>query len=110
MRFYGSLYISGKTDSTFPLGTLFVNLAGALIIGIAWGIVEFRYMAPELKDFIFVGILGAFTTFSTYSLETVNLIRYNQYKMAALNIIVSNVSGIILAFLGYSIMKYIYKV
>ena len=110
MRYYGSLLFSNLSKGIFPYGTMFVNLSGAFIIGLLWGIAEKGIISPNIRFFIFTGILGAFTTFSTYSLETVNLLRDNEIKFAILNIIVSNISGIVLTFIGYIICKGIYKI
>ena len=107
LRYSCSLYISSRTKGVFPFGTLFVNLVGALIIGILWGIAEERHISYRMKELIFIGILGAFTTFSTYSIETLNLIRYNEIRLAVSNVLVSNISGIVLAYVGYSISKHI---
>ncbi len=109
LRYYSSFYISNRSGATFPFGTLFVNLAGSLIIGALWGISEERVISIRLREFIFVGALGAFTTFSTYSLETVNLLRLNEIKLAFSNILVSNISGILFAYTGYVVSKQILK-
>lgn len=110
LRYYSSAYISNRTGGTFPFGTLFVNLAGSLIIGALWGISEDKLISIRIREFTFVGVLGAFTTFSTYSLETVNLLRLHEVKLAFINIIISNVSGILFVFTGYLISKQVLKV
>ena len=109
LRYYSSLFITNSTGGTFPTGTLFVNLTGSLIIGFLWGFSEEKFISPQVKEFLFVGMLGAFTTFSTYSLETLNLLRLQEFKLAFLNVFVSNVSGILFAYLGYLISKQIFK-
>jgi fluoride exporter len=110
LRYFSSTYISNRASATFPYGTLFVNLAGSFIIGALWGISEERVISIRAREFLFVGVLGAFTTFSTYSLETVNLLRLNEVKMAIANILVSNVSGILFAFTGYLVSKQVLKI
>ncbi len=103
--------ISGITykffDGLFPYGTLSVNLLGALFIGLLWGISEKITFSPDLRIFVFVGILGAFTTFSTYTLETLNLLRDGEIKIAMMNILVSNIFGILLVFAGFIASKYL---
>jgi len=86
---------------TFPLGTLMVNLAGSLVIGFMWGLWEEAPISPNLRTFVFIGLLGGFTTFSSFSLETLNLFRDGEIKIALLNITVTNVLGILLAFSGF---------
>jgi CrcB protein len=88
-------------DGTFPLGTLMVNLAGSFVIGLLWGLWEEVPIPPNVRIFVFIGILGGFTTFSTYSLETLNLFRDGEVKIALINILASNVFGILLAVGGF---------
>ncbi len=91
----------------FPWGTLSVNLLGTFLIGLLWGIFERIVILPEVKMFIFVGFLGAFTTFSTYAFETLNLLKEGEAKIALFNFLANNVLGILLVFLGMSLSKYL---
>jgi len=85
----------------FPIGTLIVNLLGCFIIGILAGFSEKGFLEPvNARLFLFVGLLGGFTTFSAFSIETLNLIRQHQWRTAATYLTLSNVGGIALAFLG----------
>lgn len=86
---------------TFPLGTLVVNTSGSLLIGLLWGLVEAGHMPSHIRSFLFIGILGGFTTFSTFSLETMSLIRDGSWKFASLNILGNNLLGISMALVGY---------
>ena len=92
-------------SGTFPMGTLIVNLLGSLIIGFLWGISESRNISPNYRSFAFIGLLGGFTTFSTFALETMNLIRENEIRQAAINMLATNVLGLILVFAGFFIAK-----
>ncbi|MBN2282037.1 MAG: fluoride efflux transporter CrcB [Candidatus Marinimicrobia bacterium] len=94
-------------EKMFPWGTLSVNLIGAAIIGFLYTVFEYYEVDSNLRAFLFVGILGAFTTFSSFCLESVNLIRDGEYKYAALNILVSNISGILLVIAGILLAKVI---
>ncbi len=85
----------------FPYGTLFVNLLGSGAIGLLWGISEVVTIPPHVRTLIFVGMIGAFTTFSTYMLETFNLLRENEIKLAVLNFLLSNFLGLVFVVLGY---------
>ena len=85
----------------FPWGTLSVNLIGAFLIGIIWAIAE-RFAIPlYARQFMFAGLLGAFTTFSTFCLENFNLFRVGDWKFALINIGVSNVFGLVLIAVGF---------
>lgn len=94
--------------SEFPLGTLCVNLIGSLIIGLLWGAFEFVIISQEMKLLLFVGLLGSFTTFSTFTLENFNLIRSGEYGFILINVAVSIFAGIILVFAGYFAGRYLF--
>jgi CrcB protein len=89
----------------FPYGTLVVNLAGSFFIGLAWGLLENTHVSSNFRSFLFIGIFGGFTTFSSYSLETLNLLRDGEIKMGLINIFGSNVLGLLLVFLGFILSK-----
>jgi len=93
------------TDSTFPVGTLAVNLIGSFIIGLLWGLFETLNISSNTRTFIFIGILGSFTTFSSFSLETLNLFREGEAKLGIINILANNIFGISLAVLGFILSK-----
>ncbi|HLF86413.1 MAG TPA: CrcB family protein [Nitrospiria bacterium] len=86
----------------FPWGTLGVNLLGSFIAGFLWEGFERAAVSPELRIFVFIGILGSFTTFSSYNLETFSLLRDGEIRLALSNVVVSNVLGIALIFIGYA--------
>jgi len=83
----------------FPWGTLVVNLLGSLLIGICAAVAERGW--PSLRPWIMTGFLGGFTTFSSFSFENVHLIRNGQSLAFVLNVLVSVVAGLALAFAGY---------
>jgi len=93
------------SNGVFPVSTLVVNVTGSLVIGFLWGIFDRFAISPNLRMFIFIGILGGYTTFSTFSLETFNLIRDGEYRIALMNVILSAVLSIFAVFLGYFISK-----
>jgi CrcB protein len=103
--------VSGLThryvDGTFPVGTLMVNVLGSLVIGVLWGTWETANISSNMRTFIFIGILGGFTTFSSYSLETLNLFREGEAKMAVVNILANNILGISMVFAGFFLAKYV---
>ena len=89
----------------FPVGTLTVNLLGSFIIGLLWGWYEQHDFSSPMRSLLFVGILGGFTTFSAFSLETLILFRDGHLKLALLNVLLNNVLGIGLAVLGFTITR-----
>lgn len=107
--FLGAVFrylLSGAVQSwtrsiEFPYGTLAVNLAGCLLIGMLSRLDEIRnVLSAEARLLLFVGILGAFTTFSTFSNETVNLINDRRFYFAFLNVGIHIMCGIAAVLLG----------
>ena len=92
--------------AVFPWGTLMVNLTGSFIIGLLAGFNEANLVSPNMRTFLFIGLLGGYTTFSSFSLETMNLIRAGEVRYAILNLTVSNFGGIALAFCGFFASRY----
>lgn len=93
----------------FPWGTLSVNLIGSLLIGFLWGLFESVVVSQNIRLLLFIGILGSFTTFSTFSLENFHLLRDKEFGFFALNVTVNLLFGIILIFAGYFISRYIFS-
>jgi fluoride exporter len=90
----------------FPTGTLVVNLSGAFILGfLATFLVERTTMPVELRVAITVGVIGAYTTFSTFTVETLNLMNDGEWAFALLNITVSVIGGVLLAWLGQTLAR-----
>ena len=100
-------FVQYRTDSIFPWGTLSVNAIGSLLIGILWYILEQSDASTGLRVFLIVGVLGGFTTFSAFSMETFNLIRDGVIKLAILNVVVNNVCCILLAAGGYLLARWL---
>ncbi|MCM3727535.1 fluoride efflux transporter CrcB [Neobacillus cucumis] len=110
--FFGALlrYLIGKeipAPSGFPLGTLVINLLGGLFLSWFFTItVKRTNISPNLKLTIGTGFTGAFTTFSTFSVETLNLIKNDQIILACLYVVLSILGGIILALIGAKLAEY----
>jgi len=103
----GAVHALLKTVA-FPLGTMTVNVVGCLLIGLGGGLMESRQLfSPEWRAFIFVGILGSFTTFSTFGLETFNLAKQGQWLTSFGNVGFSLALGLVAVFTGYVLSRMI---
>ncbi|PKP22653.1 MAG: fluoride efflux transporter CrcB [Bacteroidetes bacterium HGW-Bacteroidetes-21] len=106
-RYLISEFSSKSFTGSFPYGTLIVNLTGSFFIGLCWAFFLQGQMSTNVKTFLFIGILGGFTTFSSFSAETMHLFRDNEIKMGLLNILANNIFGLLLVFGGFYIGKQI---
>ena len=90
-----------------PYATMAVNLAGCLVIGVLAGLVASHrlVLAPGMRAFVFVGVLGGFTTFSAFSLELVMLMQRGQFGYAALYLILSVALGVTGLIFGLAVMR-----
>ena len=85
----------------FPWGTLTVNLMGCFLIGLLFGLSDrVRLLTPDMRLLLITGFLGALTTFSTFSMETVSAGRAGMMGQPLMNILVNNLGGLALTFLG----------
>ena len=101
-RYGVSLLAASLFGSRFPWGTLIVNLSGCFLIGLCFALADrgFRLMTPVARLFLMTGFLGALTTFSAYALESVNALRAQAHLVMAANLLLNNVLGAALVFLG----------
>jgi CrcB protein len=106
-RFLLANFMQKSFSTLFPIGTLSVNVVGSFIIGIMAVIFE-NISAPEYKALIMTGFLGALTTFSTFSLESVTMLQNGDYFRFSLNIILNVTLSIISTIIAITIMKKIY--
>jgi len=101
MRFYASSGIYALLGRGFPYGTLFVNISGSLVMGLLYVLfIDRLQVSPEVRSALLVGVLGAFTTFSTFSIETLNLLENGEVGKATLNIVLSVSLCLLGAWLG----------
>jgi len=105
-RYLVSGWVYGLVGTRLPYGTLAVNVSGSLLLGLvaALGTGRLGVVTPELRALVAIGFLGAFTTFSTFSLESFRLLEEGSYLFAALNMagnlvlcLVAVAAGIVLA-------------
>ena len=101
-RFLVTTALAGKFGN-FPLGTLTANFFGSLLMGLVIGILAGRF--DSIRLFVAVGFLGGFTTFSSFSAETLALIQNGQIFAAAANVIVSVVAGLVACAVGLKLLS-----
>ncbi len=106
-RYFLSLFIQNKFLSAFPYGTMGVNIIGCFLIGIVFGLSERGNFTMEWRMFMATGILGGFTTFSSFSNETVGLLRDGQLWHAFTYVLLSVVVGLLATFTGISLIKFL---
>lgn len=95
-------WVQRAAGTGFPAGTMVVNVAGCLAIGLLGAYFAGpQLVRPEVRDAILIGLLGAFTTFSTFGWETLELLRDNRWLAAAANIAMSNGVGLLGVWAGY---------
>jgi len=100
-RYYLGLLITRWVGSDFPYATFSINLTGALVMGFfVTYTLERSITSPDLRGLVAVGFLGSYTTFSTYALETVNLVRSGSYTYALLYWTGSAILGVVSLELG----------
>lgn len=111
LRYWIGGWVQTRASPTFPVGTLAVNLLGCLAIGFLGaaltGPVAVR---AELRIAVLVGLLGGFTTFSTFARETLALLGEREYAWAALNLTLSNGLGLLGAWVGIRLAERIYGI
>lgn len=89
-------------ELAFPLGTLLVNITGCLLLGLLNGFAEnHHFFSSQIRLYLFVGILGSFTTFSTFSYETIEMMQHGDSFQAMLNITIQVIVGLFAAFIGF---------
>ena len=106
-RYFFSQFVQNKFLSTFPFGTMAVNIIGCFLIGIVFGLSERGNVSMEWRLFLVTGFLGGFTTISSFSNETVGLLRDGQIWHAFTYIFSSVFIGLLATFTGISLIKFL---
>ncbi len=103
VRFMISQITMKSYPAFFPAGTLIVNVAGSFVIGILGALYLNNHISLTAKLLLMTGFLGGFTTFSSFSLEVLQLIQMQKFSVALLYVMVSNILGLGLCFLGFTL-------
>jgi CrcB protein len=93
--------VHSRTTSRFPYGTMVVNLTGSFVLGLVVGLVTYQGMAADVRTIAGTGFLGAYTTFSSYSYETLTLLDAGTSRAALVNAIGSVALGLLSATAGF---------
>lgn len=108
LRYWLSGAVQKILPVNFPYGTLSVNIIGSFILGIViFYFDERKLVSPELKILLTVGFCGGFTTFSTFSFETISLLRDSEYLFASLNILLNLFLTFFAVVLSYYLVKFL---
>lgn len=97
-----------RFGDSFPVGTLFINVTGSFLMGLFATIISLQHWEPWTKSLITVGILGAYTTYSTFEYETFALVQRGAFRKAGFNFFLSLLLGFTALLLGVVIAKAIY--
>ncbi len=101
-RYGVATYVQRRADTEFPWGVFAANMAGSFLFGLIWAYSEERdWVSEDMRAFVFAGFLGAFTTFSTFAFDNVQLARASNWQFLAMNILLTNAVGIAIAFAGF---------
>lgn len=101
LRFLVGRWIAERLGTGFPFGTLAVNVTGSLVIGLVMVLLTERAAAPAwVRPMVAIGLLGSYTTFSTYSYETLALVQHGSYLAAMLNVLANVGACLAGAYLG----------
>jgi fluoride exporter len=104
-RYLVSKSVSGLSSGMFPYGTLAVNIIGSFLLGFLFSLFNTMIIPSQYKIMITVGFLGAFTTFSTYSLESLNFLMEGEYRIALTNVLINNIFSIAAVFFGIFLVR-----
>lgn len=102
LRYCVSTFIYSFSAKQFPYGTLFVNVSGCLLMGFLFVLIIERFdgLGPSLRSLLLIGLLGGYTTFSSFSIETINLIENGEWAYAIANILLSTLCCIAATWIG----------
>ncbi|NRD74282.1 fluoride efflux transporter CrcB [Shewanella sp. VB17] len=103
-RYLLSILMLQLFGSSFPFGTLLVNIMGSFMMGSIYALGQVSEVSPELKALVGVGLLGALTTFSTFSNETLLLIQSGSWLKALLNITLNLCLCLFMVYLGQQLV------
>ncbi len=106
LRYLAAIAFSTQTTSSFPFATLTVNVIGCFAIGVIFALSEKgNILTPEWRIFLTTGFCGGFTTFSSFSYESIKLLQDGQFLSLSANVILSVLLGLAATYLGMILVK-----
>lgn len=106
LRYLAAIAFSTQTTSSFPFATLAVNVIGCFAIGVIFALSEKgNILTPEWRIFLTTGFCGGFTTFSSFSYESIKLLQDGQFLSLSANVILSVLLGLAATYLGMILVK-----
>ncbi|ABN61656.1 fluoride efflux transporter CrcB [Shewanella baltica] len=103
-RYLISIFMIQVFGSSFPFGTLLVNVLGSFLMGVIYALGQMSHISPEFKALIGIGLLGALTTFSTFSNETLLLLQEGDWLKATLNVVLNLSLCLFMVYLGQQLV------
>jgi CrcB protein len=103
LRYVVDVLVSERSAGAFPLGTMVVNISGAFVLGLITGLAMYHGLPTSSREILGIGLVGAYTTFSTFSLETMQLFEDGEHQGAVANIAVSLLAGGLAAAAGIAL-------
>ncbi len=105
-RYLGHKFISSQYGGHFPLGTFLINIIGCFLIGLLYGLsVKNAQLSGEMKLLLMTGFCGGFTTFSSFTVEGMNLLQQDRFLVFLLYFTASVISGLTVTYIGYLITR-----
>ncbi|HLZ23909.1 MAG TPA: fluoride efflux transporter CrcB [Ktedonobacterales bacterium] len=104
-RYLLGAWIAARVSPDFPWGTFLINVSGAFLIGVVFGLVTEGMLSAEARLFLAVGVLGGYTTFSTFSYETLELLTDGNIEAFLLNGAGQLIAGLVAVYLGLIVSR-----
>jgi CrcB protein len=99
-RFLLDGFVQGRTGGTFPWGTCAINVSGSFVLGLLTGLTLYHAVPADVRLVLGTGFCGAYTTFSTFTFETLRLVEEGRARAAARNVLVNTTGGLLAAGAG----------
>jgi CrcB protein len=103
VRYAIGTWIGGRVSTAFPVGTFVINVSGSFLLGLVMGLGETRLLPPPVRPLVAIGFVGGYTTFSTFTYETVRLLEQGSLLAAGVNAVASVLLGLAAALLGLAV-------